>query len=140
MEDIFQFNLPRNLQANPLDELELDIITQKLGEEVVLRNVSFSSNSYSLEKGSFVELDRLINYLNKNPDVQIEIQGHTDNLGNYIDNQILSKKRAETVFEYLRIRVGNNLSYKGFGESVPLESNATEKGRKKNRRTSFVVN
>ena len=92
-----------------------------------------------MKETSFVELDKLIAYLKKNPNLQIEIQGHTDDVGNEIDNQILSKQRARTVLEYLKIRVSNSLSYKGFGESVPLASNATEKGRTINRRTSFVI-
>ena len=138
-EDIFRFELPKNLQAEPLADLEMDIITQKVGEEVILKNVSFASNSYALEKSSFMELEKLINYLKKNPNLQIEIQGHTDDVGNEIDNQILSKQRARTVLEYLKIRVSNSLSYKGFGESVPLEDNNTTKGRTINRRTSFII-
>ncbi len=138
-EDIFQFELPENLQAEPLAALEMDIITQKAGEEVILKNVSFASNSYALEQISFAELDKLIAYLKKNPNLQIEIQGHTDDVGNEMDNQILSQQRAKTVFEYLKMKVSNRLSYKGFGESVLLESNSTEKGRKVNRRTSFVI-
>lgn len=138
-EDIFQFDLPENLQAEPLEELELKIITQQRGGEVVLKNVSFTSNSYELEETSFLELDKLIAYLKKNPNLQIEIQGHTDDVGDEIDNQFLSEKRAKVVFEYLKIKVINSLSYKGFGESTPLESNATEKGRIINRRTSFIL-
>ena len=106
-EDIFQFDLPKHLQAEPLEELELEIITQQAGEEVVLKNVSFASNSYELEKTSFVELDKLIAYLKKNPNLQIEIQGHTDDVGNEIENQRLSEQRANVVFEYLSSKVNN---------------------------------
>ena len=133
-EDIFQFELPENLQAEPLADLELDIITQKVGEEVVLKNVSFESNSYTLQESSFAELEKLIIYLRKNPNLQIEIQGHTDDLGNEIENQILSEQRANVVFEYLSPKVTNTLKHKGFGESLPLGDN-----RKVNRRTSFII-
>ena len=133
-EDIFQFELPENLQAEPLAELEMDIITQKAGEEVILKNVSFESNSYALEPSSFAELDKLIAYLKKNPNLQIEIQGHTDDIGNEIDNQILSQQRAKVVFEYLSAELENKLTYKGFGESQPLGLD-----KKRNRRTSFVI-
>ena len=133
-EDIFSFELPENLQAEPLADLEIDIITKKVGEEVILNNVSFSSNSYALEETSFVELDELINYLKKNPDLQIEIHGHTDDVGNNIENQILSEQRANIVFEYLSPKVNNTLRHKGFGESQPLGDN-----RKINRRTSFII-
>ena len=133
-EDIFQFELPENLQAEPLADLELDIITNKAGEEVILKNVSFESNSFALEESSFAELDNLIAYLQKNPNLQIEIQGHTDNVGDETDNQILSQQRAKVVFEYLSAKVENNLTYKGLGESQPLGENKEE-----NRRTSFVI-
>ena len=133
-EDIFQFELPENLQAEPLADLELEIITQKAGEEVVLKNVIFASNSYALEQSSFAELDKLIAYLKKNPKLQIEIQGHTDDIGNEIDNQILSQQRAKVVFEYLIAELENKLTYKGFGESQPLGLD-----KKRNRRTSFVI-
>jgi outer membrane protein OmpA-like peptidoglycan-associated protein len=133
-EDIFQFDLPEHLQAEPLEELELEIITQQVGEEVILKNVSFESNSYALEETSFVELDKLIAYLKKNPNLQIEIQGHTDDVGNEIENQRLSEQRANVVFEYLSPKVNNTLRHKGFGESQPLGDN-----RKINRRTSFVI-
>jgi len=133
-EDIFRFELPKNLRAEPLADLEMDIITKKVGEEVILRNVSFASNSYTLEERSFVELEKLISYLKKNPGLQIEIQGHTDDVGNDIENQILSEQRANVVFEYLSLKVNNTLRYKGFGESQPLA-----KDREKNRRTSFII-
>jgi len=138
-EDIFQFDLPEHLQAELLEELELEIITQQAGEEVVLKNVSFTSNSYELEETSFIELNKLISYLKKNPKLQIEIQGHTDDVGDEIDNQILSEKRAKVVFEYLSNKVENTLSYKGFGEMKPLVPNETTNGRMINRRTSFVI-
>ena len=113
-EDIFQFELPENLQAEPLADLELDIITNKAGEEVILENVSFASNSYALEESSFTELNKLITYLLKNPNFLIEIQGHTDNVGNEKDNQILSQQRAKVVFDFISAKVENKLTYKGF--------------------------
>ncbi len=138
-EDIFQFELPENLQAEPLAALEIDIITQKAGEEVILKNVSFASNSSKLEAISFIELDKLITYLKKNPNLQLEIQGHTDDIGNEIDNQILSEQRAKAVFDYLQNKVPNTLTYKGYGESQSLVTNEDKNSRAINRRTSFVI-
>ena len=137
-EDIFQFTLPESLQADPISEIEMEIISQKSGDEIILRNVMFESGSYQLQDSSFNELDDLVAYLIKNPRLSIQIQGHTDNIGNEQDNQVLSEKRAEIVFNYLRSKVKNNLSYIGLGESIPLKENTTEEGRKINRRTSFV--
>ena len=108
------------------------------GEEVVFENVTFASNSYTLKETSFVELDSFISYLQMNPDLRIEIQGHTDDLGNKRDNQALSKKRAKSVFDYLSNQVNNSLTYKGYGESQPLIEDISMLARKMNRRTSFV--
>jgi len=123
----------------PPAELELEIMAPKAGEEMVLENVSFASNSYKLKKTSFVELDKLIAYLQKNPNLQVEIQGYTDDVGNKKGNQILSEKRAQSVFDYLSSKVGNNLTYKGYGESQPLMLDKSRLARKMNRRTSFIV-
>ena len=139
LEDIFVFNLPESIQANEISELELDIITQKIGEEVVLKNVTFASNSSEIDASSYEELDKLIAYLAKNPNLQIEIQGHTDDVGSDIDNLFLSEKRAKAVYDYIIIKLENKLSYTGYGESKPLAPNESEKGRELNRRTSFVI-
>ena len=138
-EDIFQFELSEDLQAESLDNLEIDIITKKMGDEIILKNVIFTTNSFSLEESSFLELDKLIVYLKKNPSLEIEIQGHTDDVGNDLENQILSERRAYVVYEYLSSKVNNRLKHKGFGESVPLKSNTSEEGRAINRRTSFII-
>ena len=139
LEDIFVFDLPESMQADQISELELEIITQKIGEEVVLKNVIFTSNSSEIDESSYVELDKLIAYLSKNPNLQIEIQGHTDDIGSDLDNLILSDKRAKAVYDYLIIKVENKLSYTGYGELKPLVSNESENGRGLNRRTSFVI-
>ena len=111
---------------------------KETGEEVVFEDVTFASNSYTLKETSFVELDSFISYLQMNPDLRIEIQGHTDDLGNKRDNQALSKKRAKSVFDYLSNQVNNSLTYKGYGESQPLIEDISMLARKMNRRTSFV--
>jgi len=134
MEDIFMFELPESVQAEEITTLEMGIITAKSGEEVILKNVSFASNSAEIDAISFDELDKLITYLKKNPHINIEIQGHTDNVGSKVDNQILSERRARVVFDYLNTKVRNKLIYKGFGESNPISDN-----KKTNRRTSFVI-
>ncbi len=133
-EDIFVFELPKQVQAEQISNLEKEIISQEVGEEVVLKNVTFATNSFALEESSYTELKLLITYLQKNPNLQIEIQGHTDDVGSKIDNQILSEQRAKVVFEYLSAKVENKLTYKGFGESQLL---GEDKGE--NRRTSFVI-
>ena len=139
LDDNFVFDLPESMQADEISEFELGIITQKGIGEVVLKNVTFASNSSEIDATSYAELDELIKYLTKNPNFQIEIQGHTDNIGSDLENLVLSNKRAKSVYDYLIITVKNKLSYKGYGESKTLAPNDTENGRELNRRTSFVI-
>ena len=140
-EDIFYFSLPEEKQATAISDLELEIITQKQGEEVILKNVHFAHNSFALSMASSWELDNLIAYLQKHPQLQIEIEGHTDDVGDESANQLLSEKRAEAVYIYLTDNQidADRLLYKGFGESKPLIANDSEKNRSINRRTSFRI-
>ena len=90
---------------------------------------------------SKAELNKLVTFLQQNPDLKIEIGGHTDNIGSAKDNQILSENRAKSVYNYLlknQIEL-NRLSFKGYGQNKPIEYNDTEKGRANNRRTEFRV-
>lgn len=108
---------------------------------VVLRNIFFETGSAELKSESRVELDKLVELLQKNPGMQIEISGHTDNVGGKEFNLKLSDNRAKSVSAYLvskGIRA-ERLTTKGFGDSKPIDDNATEQGRANNRRTEFKV-
>ena len=75
------------------------------------------------------------------PDVNIVIEGHTDDVGGEMANQLLSESRAKAVYTYVLdtfIEKGR-ITYKGYGESKPLVLNTTEEGRAQNRRTSFRI-
>ena len=141
-EDIFTFQLPEIMQANTVDDIELDILKSGYGKEIVLNNVHFSNNSFSLSDNSFIELNKLIVYLLKNPSIKISIEGHTDNIGDLNKNMILSNNRAKTVYNYLLengVDKKQLLSYEGFGELSPISNNDNIVGRKLNRRTSFRI-
>jgi outer membrane protein OmpA-like peptidoglycan-associated protein len=140
-EDIFSFQLPEDKRATEISELELEIITQNNGDEIILKNVLFETDSYELVETSFIELNNLINYLKKNSKIKIHIEGHTDNVGDEEYNQELSENRAKAVCNYLQDRgvSPKRLTYKGYGESIPITTNKTEEGRSTNRRTSFVI-
>ncbi len=76
-----------------------------------------------------------------NPTVKVQIEGHTDNVGNAADNMKLSENRAKAVVNYL---VSKNISItrltaKGFGATKPIAENNTEEGRAQNRRTELKV-
>lgn len=108
---------------------------------VVLKNIFFEVNKYELNPESQTELDNLVRLLNENPTMEIEISGHTDNVGKPSDNMILSNNRAKAVVNFLiskKINPGR-LVAKGFGETKPLADNKTEAGRLQNRRTEMRV-
>jgi len=141
-EDIFTFTLPENIKAKKISSVEIDIFSKDKGDEIVLKNVQFSNNSYELKEKSFFELEKLIKYLKKKTSVKILIEGHTNNIGNAKNNQILSENRARVVYEYLiekGVSAEQLISFVGYGDSRPLESNLTEEGRENNRRTSFRI-
>ncbi|MDO8367730.1 MAG: OmpA family protein [Saprospiraceae bacterium] len=109
---------------------------------IVLRNVFFETGSASLMPESLSELDRLAQLLKESPALKIQINGHTDNVGDVAFNQTLSEARAKAVQDYLLAKgiAPERLRFKGFGETKPiLGSNATVEGRARNRRTEFVV-
>ena len=82
------------------------------------------------------------NFLKKYPDTHAEIEGHTDDVGTDASNQLLSQRRANAVVAYLVQNFGiasSRLTAVGYGESRPAESNATEAGKRANRRISAIV-
>lgn len=122
-------------------QIEVYIEKIKAGGNVTLKNIFFDTNKYNLLPPSIKELEILTGFLNDNPTVEIEIQGHTDNVGDDKLNEKLSFNRANAVYEYLIKNKINakRLTFKGFGANKPIADNKTELGRKNNRRTSFVI-
>lgn len=121
----------KNINLNPLE----------VDRKIVLENVFFATSSYKIENQSFMELNKVKDLLRINPHLRIEISGHTDNVGGAIPNLKLSEERARSVFDYL-VSIGvsaNQLVYKGYGETMPVENNETDEGRSKNRRTELKV-
>ncbi len=114
----------------------------EVGAEVEIKDIHFASNSSLFDKESMFVLNSFVEFLEDNPRVKIEIQGHTDNIGNPKANMELSKERAKAVRDFL-ILMGIDstriVAYKGFGQSKPVASNNTIEGRAKNRRTEFVI-
>nr|MBC8344014.1 OmpA family protein [Bacteroidota bacterium] len=113
----------------------------KVGAKIVLNNIFFEFDKSTIETESEVELKILISFMTDYPNLKIEIGGHTDNKGADEYNMNLSNERAKAVFSYLLnngIDAGR-LSFKGYGETEPVDSNETEDGRAKNRRTEFKI-
>ncbi len=122
-------------------ELKIPLKKIKLGNVEVLNNIFFETDSFSLKETSYPELEKLVDFLQKNPSLRIEISGHTDDVGSSAYNQELSERRAESVINFL-IKNGinsNRLQVKGYGMDFPVESNENPEGRAKNRRTELKV-
>jgi len=108
---------------------------------VVLENIFFESGSSKLLDISYGELYKLEKLLKNNNKTLIKIIGHTDNVGSPESNQSLSEERAKSVYNAL-VALGiteGRITYEGKGETMPIEDNDSEEGRRKNRRTEFVL-
>ena len=109
--------------------------------EIVLNNVFFAFDSYDLLESSKSELNRMVEVMKDNSQIEVVIIGHTDSTGPEEYNQMLSEKRAQSVVNYLT----NNgikkerLEYLGKGESEPAYPNDTRENRAKNRRVNFKL-
>ncbi|RYZ22569.1 MAG: flagellar motor protein MotB [Chitinophagaceae bacterium] len=120
---------------------DIPLVPIEVNAAVVLRNVFFDVNKYTLKPESQVELDRVVQLLADNPTVRIQLEGHTDNQGVAADNQKLSDNRAKAVVNYLLTKgiKPERLLAKGFGATKPVAENTTEEGRAQNRRTELKV-
>lgn len=108
---------------------------------IILRNIFFETGSAELRPESVTELTQLKNLLKEYPNMNIQINGHTDNVGSDSANLTLSENRAKSVRDWLikNSISANRLSAKGFGESQAIDTNDTAEGRQNNRRTEFQV-
>jgi len=112
-----------------------------VGSTIRLNKVYFERGKAVLLDNSFAELDRVVEMLLENPDIKIELSGHTDNQGNAKLNLKLSQERVEAVKSY--IISGNvdakRVKGKGYGGTRPVASNASEDTRRLNRRVEFKI-
>ncbi len=133
--------------TNPLDPSD-DIpkapkkeeLTIELNKPVILEGVVFKFGSAEITPQSESILEKAYNTLEQHPDIEVEIHGHTDNIGQPRINLNLSKARAEAVKLYLVNKgiAAPRITTKGFGSVRPIASNATSSGRQTNRRIEFI--
>lgn len=117
---------------------------ERVGEGIVVEfsnKILFGFDQAELSSSAKASLDELVTILDKYPNTDIEIQGHTDDTGTDTYNQGLSERRADAVFKYLRNKgiKKSRLTTKGFGESAPKYANTSEDGRASNRRVEFLI-
>jgi OOP family OmpA-OmpF porin len=126
-----------NLDQDSVLDVKKDV---KVGEKIALKNIFFENARYYLLPESYSELNKLVQYLLRNPRMEVQINGHSDNSGSKSKNQKLSEQRAREVFEYLiKKGVQNKLYFKGYGSTLPIASNDTPDGQAKNRRVEFEI-
>jgi len=122
-------------QASPV------VVIEKRDSLIVLGEVLFEVNSFKLRPEIFPQLDSLVDFLQRNPSTKIEISGHTDSTGKEQHNLKLSENRADAVAEYVVDKGISTfrVSFNGFGSSKPIADNATDAGRRKNRRVEILI-
>jgi outer membrane protein OmpA-like peptidoglycan-associated protein len=131
-------------QAEEMKQVMGDAEVKRVGEGIVVEfkdKVLFGYDRADLSTTAQGSLNKLGNVLQKYPDTNIEILGHTDNKGSDNYNQGLSERRANAAAAYLRTNgiAGTRITTKGMGESDPKATNDTDEGRTENRRVEFVI-
>lgn len=112
------------------------------GKAVELKNIYFDFDKFDLLPQSNREIDKLYRLVAGRSGIMIELTGHTDTVGGSAYNLLLSHNRAKSVADYLigKGLPASQISYYGYGSTVPVASNATVEGRTRNRRVEFVIN
>jgi outer membrane protein OmpA-like peptidoglycan-associated protein len=145
----FEKNIFLSLKPKDLvvDKPAVSVISTKTfgeiikGKKITLESIYFDQSSPILREESYLQLDELVKILIANPSLNIEIRGHTDNVGDFYENIKLSKNRCESVINYLVSKSvsKNRLTSVGKGPIEPISPNDTEINKKKNRRVEFMA-
>ncbi len=106
-----------------------------------MRGIQFETSKAVIKKASYTVLNKVVKVMKDNPSYKLYISGHTDNVGNAANNMKLSRERAAAVASYITKKgiKADRLRSDGWGDTKPVASNKTEKGRKLNRRVDFEV-
>lgn len=123
------------------NEVVINKTEYKVGAVIELENIFFEFDKAELLPESQSELQKLADLLFDYPHLEIEISGHTDNIGSDTYNQELSEARAKAVVDFLLEKEVENarLSFAGYGSNNPIDTNDTDRGRQNNRRVEFKV-
>ena len=108
--------------------------------KIVVNGIKFDVNKATLKAESMGPINEIFNLMQKNPEINFSVEGHTDSDGDDVNNQTLSVARGKTVMDKL-ITMGiasNRLKSTGFGESKPIDNNSSAEGKANNRRVEFV--
>jgi outer membrane protein OmpA-like peptidoglycan-associated protein len=119
----------------------LTLVPIETGQSITMNNLFFDTKQWTLKPESYLELNRIVKFLEQNPQVKIEIGGHTDDVGSDENNQILSAKRAYEVYQYFVSKsvTVERLLYIGYGETKPKVPNTSDYNRALNRRVELMI-
>jgi outer membrane protein OmpA-like peptidoglycan-associated protein len=109
--------------------------------QIEIASVNFEFNKDAINKKVYENLDVVVGILKQYKDIQVEVGGHTDNVGSSAVNERLSAQRAAKVKDYLVSKgiEASRMTVKGYSYNEPVADNATTEGRAKNRRATFKV-
>ena len=133
--------------TNKTFETKLTLETLELEKIIVMENIFYDLAKWDIREDAAIELDKLVNVLNDNPEISIELSSHTDSIASDEYNLRLSQRRAQSAVDYI-VTAGidrERLVAKGYGESRPIARNTNPdgtdnpEGRQKNRRTEFKI-
>lgn len=132
--------VPGLAQLNGCPEVKINAKAKEIFQKA-MSGIQFEIGKDIIKKTSYPILDNVVNVLKENPDWKVEVQGHTDNVGNAEANKTLSDKRATAVENYLIAKgiAANRLTSNGYGAERPIADNKTAAGRAQNRRVEFKV-
>lgn len=134
---------PKTVIVDPKDiaSLQRDIILTPKGQTIILNNLIFAQGKATIDPKSYPELDEVAQMMKESQKVVIQLEGHTDNVGNASANMKLSEERVEAVKKYL-VAQGiskNRVKTKAFGGTHPLRNEMTAEARAKNRRVEMRI-
>ena len=130
-----------NLVEYKKESQNLTLVPIESGQSITMNNLFFESKQFALKNESFLELNRIVKFLEQNPTVKIEIGGHTDDVGSDENNLVLSEKRAFEVYMNLISKSvsKDRLTYVGYGETKPKVPNINDQNRGMNRRVELMI-
>lgn len=137
------FNQTLKIDAKKIEDIERVILLSsiEIGKSIIVDDLLFKTGKTELDERSYRILDQLVDFLNQNPSIRIEMQGHTDSDGSDAANQTLSEGRAQSAVAFLKNKgiSESRLVAKGYGESMPIATNETTEGKAKNRRVELKI-
>ncbi len=140
--DIYTFELPEEIRSDSANFFSgVDVTELYPGDKFVLQHIQFEFNSSALTEDSGAGIQVLADFLKRNPELKVELAGHTDDIGNEKYNLQLSADRASVVREALIAKgiEASRLTANGYGSSKPLKPNDSEEHRAMNRRTEMII-